>query len=429
MIQDVLTRFEQYNQEKHPLNDAVDGAKLQAQLQQYKRIRVTGNYTFPTDIVLYEGMTLLIEQAVVAMAGNIALRGGELRISGSRIVRTSGSHRAGINLHQHGSRVLVQDSVIDCGYYGMFLRAEDGVVSVADSTIVRTTKGASIRFWGERIHVIRCHFRDCYSAESGGALMLRGGQGVISDNVFEQCEAERGGAIYLSCGIEVTNCIYRKCVPADMPIVTHWRIGGTIDKKGIRVQTERKISKCTVILDCPLEVASGAKLTITDSVLYMNQPIVCYGTLEMQNVKIICGQCESGDLICLEHAVSAVFRHCSFDGRNRVGILRATGTRVKIEQCYFANTKSGRAVYNAYASEIVDSIFNYCQDGALYMQGGKVIRCTFVGCRDARGAAIWMYGATAGLIEKCHFERCVADPRSDVIEKGLAHRVIPAQSK
>ena len=149
MIQDVLTRFEQYNKEMSPLGDAMDGTKLQAQLQQYKRIRITGNYILPTDIVLYEGMTLLIDQAVVSMAGNIALRGGELHISNSRLVRTSNSHRAGINVHQCGSRVLIENSVIDCAYYGMFLRAEDGVVSVADSMIVRTTKGAAIRFWGE----------------------------------------------------------------------------------------------------------------------------------------------------------------------------------------------------------------------------------------------------------------------------------------
>ena len=93
MIQDVLTRFEQYNKEMSPLGDAMDGTKLQAQLQQYKRIRITGNYILPTDIVLYEGMTLLIDQAVVSMAGNIALRGGELHISNSRLVRTSNSHR------------------------------------------------------------------------------------------------------------------------------------------------------------------------------------------------------------------------------------------------------------------------------------------------------------------------------------------------
>ena len=36
--------------------------------------------------------------------------------------------------------------------------------------------------------------------------MLRGGQGVVCDNVFEQCEAERGAAIFLSCDIVVTHC-------------------------------------------------------------------------------------------------------------------------------------------------------------------------------------------------------------------------------
>lgn len=39
--------------------------------------------------------------------------------------------------------------MIDCAYYGMFLRAEDGVVSVADSTSCVTKQRAAIRFWGE----------------------------------------------------------------------------------------------------------------------------------------------------------------------------------------------------------------------------------------------------------------------------------------
>lgn len=46
MIQDVLTRFEQYNKEMSPLGDAMDGTKLQAQLQQYKSDSVTWEITF-----------------------------------------------------------------------------------------------------------------------------------------------------------------------------------------------------------------------------------------------------------------------------------------------------------------------------------------------------------------------------------------------
>lgn len=54
MIQDVLTRFEQYNKEMSPLGDAMDGTKLQAQLQQYKRIRITEIDHSSDGIVLYE---------------------------------------------------------------------------------------------------------------------------------------------------------------------------------------------------------------------------------------------------------------------------------------------------------------------------------------------------------------------------------------
>ncbi|MDE6567632.1 MAG: hypothetical protein K2K70_07870, partial [Lachnospiraceae bacterium] len=81
------------------------------------------------------------------------------------------------------------------------------------------------------------------------------------------------------------------------------------------------------------------------------------------------------------------------------------------------------AIYNAYAPDIQDSIFNFCQGGAVYTQGGTLKRCVFINCREKNGAGIRMYGNTPGLVEQCNFKRCVADSRGGAVDRGIGHKV------
>lgn len=422
----------------------------QNMLDTEQEVLLTGRYEIREDLILKKGMCLVIDNAEVRIYGNIAVEGGELRIEDSKIIRKSASHRAGVNIHHQGGKVLMRGSFVDCRNLGMFLRAENGVVAVADSQIIQTSRGAAIRFWGEVIKVKNCQFSECFSAENGGALMLRGGRGWISNCTFRDCEAGRGGAIYAVSGILIEQCRFFHCLAADygaavfydapiganirhltfedcypvgVELVQYLHVGADISKMGIRIKGEASIRHST-ILDCPLEVDIDGKLTIENAVLYLNQPINCRGSLYMKGVRVYCGTMDRGDMIRINRGKNSVIEECEFDGMLQVGAINATGTRMRIRNCVFCNTQGGRAVYDAYAPEITDTVFNFCQGGALYIQGGTVRHCTFVNCREKNGAGIRMYGTVKGVVEECHFKRCVAESRGGAIDKGIGHQVI-----
>lgn len=416
----------------------------QEQLEQEREVHLVDRSEIHEDLVLRSGMRLVIDHAEVRIYGNIALEGGELLIENSKIIRKSNRHRACINIHMQGGRLTVRDSAADCRNLGMFLRAEDGTVEMTDTKIYRTTRGAAIRFWGERIQMERCRFSECYSPEDGGALMLRGGTGEIKNCYFRDCEANRGGAVYSVPEISVHHCHFEDCCVSEYGAAVFYNgmIGNAVhhleyadchpsgaelvqylyDKAGITVTDQLTIQE-SVIVDCPVDVKSQGTLLIENSKVYLNYPIRCRGTLKMENSRIVCGGLEKGDMMILDHAKHAEICHCDFDGMLKTGAIHANGTKLRVRRSIFRNTQGGRAIYNAYAPDIQDSIFNFCQGGAVYTQGGTLRRCVFINCREKNGAGIRMYGNTPGMIEQCNFKRCVADSRGGAVDRGIGHKV------
>jgi hypothetical protein len=186
----------------------------QQELSQKKELRLVDRCAIRDDLVLKPGMRLVLDHAVVRVYGNIALEGGELIIENSRIVRKGRRHRACVNIRNAG-KVVVLHSDIDCRDQGMFIRAQDGEIQVEDSEIYHTTRGAAIRFWGEKMSVRNTYFHHCYSPEDGGAIMVRGGETSICRCQFWHCEAGKGGAIYGRDGMQVRDCSFRKCYASE----------------------------------------------------------------------------------------------------------------------------------------------------------------------------------------------------------------------
>lgn len=417
----------------------------QKRMEQEREVRIVDRCEIHEDIVLRQGMRLLIDHAEVRIYGNISIEGGELLIEQSKLIRKSGRHRACINIRHQGGRVVIRESEADCRNYGMFIRAEFGFVEVIDSKIYRTTRGAAIRFWGERIRIERTRFSECYSPEDGGALMIRSGAGEVKNCYFRDCEAGRGGAIYCVKGIAIHHCHFEHCCVAEYGAAVYYygMIGKAVHhleyedcypsgaetvqylyrKTGITVTDQLSLQESTIV-DCMLEVESQGELVIKNANVYLNYPIRCRGTLKMLNVRVLCRDMNCGDMIIFDHAKPAEIQHCDFDGMLCTGAINATGTKLRIRRSVFRNTKGGRAIYNAYAPDIQDSIFNFCQNGAIYAQGGMVKHCVFVNCREKNGAGIWMYGNTPGIVEQCNFKRCVADSRGGAVDRGIAHKVV-----
>ena len=94
-----------------------------------------------------------------------------------------------------------------------------------------------------------------------------------------------------------------------------------------------------------------------------------------------------------------------------------------ISNSLFRNMSDGRAIYDAFSPDIRETIFNYCEKGAVFCQNGEIKRCVFVNCRAKNGAGVSMYG-TRGVIEQCSFRRCIADHTGGAVDRMLGQRVI-----
>ena len=106
----------------------------------------------------------------------------------------------------------------------------------------------------------------------------------------------------------------------------------------------------------------------------------------------------------------------------KTGGVNLLNTRISITKSLFRNMEGGRAVYNAYQPEISDCIFNFCQKGAIYSQGGNIERCVFINCRAKSGAGVQMYGRK-GTIKNCIFRRCVSEYSGGAVDRVAGMRV------
>lgn len=408
-------------------------------LDEKKHFRLIDRCNIYEDIVLKEGMSLVIDNAVVRIFGNISLKGGSLVINNSKIIRKSGSHRACINLHSAGSRVRLSSVEADCRNYGMFIRAEEGIVNIKNSNIYNTTRGAAVRFWGKKLEIFDTSFSNCYSPEDGGAIMARGGSVSIARCSFSNCEAKRGGAIYGVSGTVIAECSFKRCNVADYGAAVYYSgdIEGNINnlkysdchptgaeivqhiapQKPLSIRGEYHIN-ISAIVDCPVSVENTGKLVIENANIYLNYPLHCTGQLIMKNSKIISNHLESGDMIYLDNAKECSIYHCEIDGMLKTGGLNILRTRLNVTKSLFRNMSGGRAIYNAYLPEISDCIFNFCQKGAIYSQGGTIDRCVFVNCRAKSGAGVQMYGKK-GTINNCIFRRCVSEYSGGAVDKAV----------
>lgn len=413
-------------------------------LQEQKIVRIVDRCRISQDIVLHKGMKLILDHAEVRVYGNILLDGGELQIEDSKVIRKGDAHRACINIKSVYSTVVIKNSQLDCRNMGMLVRAEAGKLEVVNCTISHTTKGAAIRFWGNEILVDRTTFSDCYSPEDGGAIMIRTPNGVVKNCRFVRCEAQRGGALFAVEGNQIHHCEFYRCCVAEFgaAIFYHGLVRANVHHLGYReccpegAETVQYISRMGVfqitgeyrimvstILDCPLIIESQGNLSVENANVYLNYPIRCRGNLQMKNVKIASHYLKDSDMIILEHSKGCRIHHCEFNGRGKTGGIYASGCRITISKSLFRNMSGGRAIYDAFAPEIRECIFNFCQNGAIWSQNGNIKRCVFVNCRGKSGGGVMMYG-NRGTIEACSFRRCVAEYSGGGIDKTLGTQII-----
>lgn len=414
----------------------------QQYLDCHKKVCLVDRCVIREDIVLREGMELILDHAVVRIHGNITIDGGILTAGRSKIIRKSGVHRACINLRR-GGRVLMDHCDADCRNYGMLLRAQDGEVRIRDCEIYHTTRGAAIRFWGERLELERTFFHHCYSNEDGGAVLAREGRIHISQCRFWHCEAVRGGAVFGKQSMEVRDCRFKKCYASENGAAVYCvgMIGSGIsglqyaecfperteliqyiaEPRGIDITGHCEIGVNT-ILDCEMEISAAGRLWIHDAVVYLRYPIKCRGYLELERVCLMAEEMAHQDMIVMEHAMGCRIRESRLDGMGQKSGIFSSGTRLEADQSVFCNMKGGRAIFNAYQPQITQCIFNYCQNGGIHCEGGNIDQCVFVNCRGKSGAGVTMLGKK-GMIRQSRFVRCISDISGGAVDKAVGNQM------
>ena len=389
-------------------------------------LHLIDNCVIEEDIVVKQGYTLMITNAVVEMKGSIVADGGIVKIQGSRLIKTIKNQDPLIRVKSY-SELDIVDVEFLCKNCCSAIYQENGQLFLKDS-FVKETLGGGVVFKGRKIQMDNVSFESCFCNKNGGGIRLRNGIGQIKNCSFYDCQAKRGGGIYGRVGIKILNCEFNfckaveyggsvffegeigehvlncnsvQCYPKGEEIIQH--LSG---KEGKKIREQYKIQWST-LLEQPIFVEENGQLIMENSFFYLNQPIRCKGFLEISNCKVRGLDIIGRDMFILERAKGAKLLESDFDGNCKYGIFSAEGTRIKMDGCVIRNTGDGRGIFNTYASVIENSIFSFCGKGGIYCQGSKIKNCQFVNCRAKSGAGVLAYGVNT-VIENCKFIRCVA---------------------
>ncbi len=388
-------------------------------------LQLIDNCIIEEDIVVKQGQTLMITNAVVEMQGSIIVDGGIVKIQGSRLIKASKNQEPLIRVKSY-SELDIVDAEFLCKNCCSAIYQENGQLFLKDA-FIKETLGGGVVFKGRKIQIDNVSFEDCFCNKNGGGIRLRNGIGQIKNCHFYDCQAKCGGGIYGRVGVKILNCDFHfckaveyggsiffegeigehilncnsvQCYPKGEEIIQH--LTGNEVKE---IEKEYKIQWSTV-LDQPIFVEENATIVLENAIIYLNQPIRCKGFLEISNCKVRGLDIIGRDMFVLERAKGAKLLQSDFNGNCKYGIFYAEGTRIKMDGCVIRNTGDGRGIFNMYASVIENSIFSFCEKGGIYCQGSKIRNCHFVNCRGKSGAGVLAYGVNT-VIENCKFIRCV----------------------
>lgn len=413
-----------------------------------KETRIVDACTIKDKLIIPKDSILVLDHAVINLNGTIVVDGGTLIIRDTTIVNKAEVSNSLIEVKSY-SDVVIENSVIDCRYVGSAINQKNGKLSIKNTKVYHTTRNSAIKFWGDQIEVNTCSFRKCYTVENGAAIQIQQGKGNVTNSTFVECEAKNGGAIFVGTQIMVTCCSFRRCCALEHGGAIYYNnevksnvldcqyfdcspegeeliqyLHGTDEKV---VEKEYSI-RIPTILDIPIRVTELGILNIDHTVLYLRQGVQCRGILEIKGARIIADNLVQRDIFDICRSRGCVIDQSEFDGKGMNSAFRATGSRMIVRHSMFRNIKNGRAIYDAMEPKITNSVFSYCQDGAIYSCAGEIRNCLFINCRQKSGAGIMMYGSR-GIITDSRFVRCVSEYSGGAIDKSGGHRINQCEFK
>lgn len=407
-----------------------------------KETRIVDACIIKDKLIVPKDGTLVLDHAVINLHGSIIVDGGTLIIRDTTIINKSDRGNALLEIKSY-SEVQITNSIMDCRYIGSAINQKNGNLTIVDTKIYHTTKNSAIKFWGNQIEINNCSFHKCYTVENGAAIQIQQGHGSVTHSTFKKCEAKNGGAIYAEADVMITccsfkhcyalehggaifynnevksnvmDCQYIECYPQGEEIIQylHGHDEKVIDK-------DYRISIASII-DVPIRVSELGILSFNHVVVYLRQQVQSRGIIEIKGSRILADGLKQRDMFDISRSRGCVIDHSEIDGRATNAGFRATGSRMIVIHAIFRNIKNGRAIYDAMEPKITNTIFTYCQDGAIYSCAGVIAKCLFINCRQKSGAGIIMYGSR-GEIKECRFVRCISEYSGGAIDKSGGHRI------
>lgn len=391
-----------------------------------KEVELTGQCEIRNPLTIPKGCHVTIRDARILWGAPLLFEGDSLTLSDCEI-ECNAVIKSPLLTITSEAQVRLDHVKAYCHNYCGVLWQEKGKLTVEACEYYETNRENAIYFRGKAAVIQNSQFEDCYTAEDGAAIRLLAEEGQIADCRFLRCMGKRGGAVFTMSPVTVSKCVFEHCHAMELAnslyyvglaeryIKLPYTVKDQIVPKEEIVQELWETEDLAALGEIHYSIyfAKGASfsrhqpISAQQVTFYLGETLHSTGEVRLGDVTVIPYGFKGKDLWDISNGSLFYAEHCEFEGGEEHGIFYATGTGLTLIDCLIHDTGGGRAVYNSLDLSCERTIFSNCMGGAVYGSRARIKDCTFLNCREDKGAGIYLAG-NKGYIKNCVFDRCIA---------------------
>lgn len=391
-----------------------------------KEVELTGQCEIRNPLTIPKGCHVTIRDARILWGAPLLFEGDSLTLSDCEI-ECNAVIKSPLLTITSEAQVRLDHVKAYCHNYCGVLWQEKGKLTVEACEYYETNRENAIYFRGKAAVIQNSQFEDCYTAEDGAAIRLLAEEGQIADCRFLRCMGKRGGAVFTMSPVTVSKCVFEHCHAMELAnslyyvglaeryIKLPYTVKDQIVPKEEIVQEIWETEDLASLGEIHYSIyfAKGASFSRHQPIsaqhvtFYLGETLHSTGEVRLGDVTVIPYGFKGKDLWDISNGSLFYAEHCEFEGGEEHGIFYATGTGLTLIDCLIHDTGGGRAVYNSLDLSCERTIFSNCMGGAVYGSRARIKDCTFLNCREDKGAGIYLAG-NKGYIKNCVFDRCIA---------------------
>lgn len=391
-----------------------------------KEVELTGQCEIRNPLTIPKGCHVTIRDARILWGAPLLFEGDSLTLLDCEI-ECNAVIKSPLLTITSEAQVRLDHVKAYCHNYCGVLWQEKGKLTVEACEYYETNRENAIYFRGKAAVIQNSQFEDCYTVEDGAAIRLLAEEGQIADCRFLRCMGKRGGAVFTMSPVTVSKCVFEHCHAMELAnslyyvglaeryIKLPYTAKNQIVPKEEIVQELWETEDLAALGEIHYSIyfAKGASFSRHQSIsaqhvtFYLGETLHSTGEVRLGDVTVIPYGFKGKDLWDISNGSLFYAEHCEFEGGEEHGIFYATGTGLTLIDCLIHDTGGGRAVYNSLDLSCERTIFSNCMGGAVYGSRARIKDCTFLNCREDKGAGIYLAG-NKGYIKNCVFDRCIA---------------------